>query len=226
MINRNGLAVEINVLWYNSIKFYLELSEKNKIKKTEGWEQVVKDIEASFTSVFWDSENKLMADVVRGDHKDFSTRVNQVIVVGLPYSPVDENIRYEILQTVEQELLTSRGLRSLSPKNPDYKGVYKGNILDRDRAYHQGSAFPWLLGYFAEGYLKLHGKSGLSLIKKIYFEFEGEMEEHGLGTISELYYGDPPHKGKGAISQAWNVSELLRIDYLINKYETQSENKI
>ncbi len=226
VINRNGLAVEINVLWYNSIKFYLELSEKNKIKKTEGWEQVVKDIEASFTSVFWDSENKLMADVVRGNHKDFSTRVNQVIVVGLPYSPVDENIRYEILQTVEQELLTPRGLRSLSPKNPDYKGVYKGNILDRDRAYHQGSAFPWLLGYFAEGYLKLHGKSGLSLIKKIYFEFEGEMEEHGLGTISELYYGDPPHKGKGAISQAWNVSELLRIDYLINKYETQSENKI
>ncbi len=226
VINRNGLAVEVNALWYNAIKFYIELAANKKAKDIDIWEKIIKDIEASFTHVFWDSENKLLADVVRGDFKDFSTRVNQVIVAGLPYSPVDENIRYEILQTVEQELLTPRGLRSLSPKNPDYKGVYKGNIFERDRAYHQGSAFPWLLGYFAEGYLKLHGKSGLSLIKKIYFAFEEEMEEHGLGTISELYYGDPPHKGKGAISQAWNVSELLRIDYLINKYETQSENKI
>ncbi|RLD56224.1 MAG: amylo-alpha-1,6-glucosidase [Bacteroidetes bacterium] len=221
VVNRNGLAVEINALWYNAIKFYIDLIIKNKAGENEGWEQVAIDIEASFTSNFWDPENKLMADVVRGDHKDFSTRVNQVIGTGLPYSPVDESIRYEILQTVEQELLTPRGLRSLSPKNPDYRGVYKGNIFERDRAYHQGSAFPWLLGYFAEGYLKLQGKSGLSLIRKIYLAFEEAMGEHGLGTISELYYGDPPHKGKGAISQAWNVAELLRIDYLINKYNVK-----
>jgi predicted glycogen debranching enzyme len=221
VIDRNSLAVEINALWYNAIRFYLELLGENKKKDSEGWEQIATDIETSFTPVFWDAENKRMADVVRGDFKDFSTRVNQVIVAGLPYSPVKEIIRYEILQTVEQELLTPRGLRTLSPKNPDYKGVYKGNIYERDMAYHQGSAFPWLLGYFVEGYLKLHGKSGLSFVKKIFMAFEEEMSEHGLGTISELFHGNPPHKGKGAISQAWNVSELLRIDYLINKYENQ-----
>jgi predicted glycogen debranching enzyme len=221
VIDRNGLAVEINALWYNAIRFYLELLRDNKKKDTEGWEQIANDIEASFMPVFWDSENKRMADVVRGDFKDFSTRANQVIVAGLPYSPVKETIRYELLQTVEQELLTPRGLRTLSPKNPDYKGIYKGNIYDRDMAYHQGSAFPWLLGYFIEAYLKLHGKSGLSFARKIFMAFEEEMAEHGLGTISELFYGNPPHKGKGAISQAWNVSELLRIDYLINKYENQ-----
>ncbi len=222
VIDRNGLAVEINALWYNAIRFYLELLMESKKKDTEAWEQIANDIEASFTPVFWDSENKRMADVVRGDYKDFAVRVNQVIVAGLPYSPVKETIRYGILQTVEQELLTPRGLRTLSPKNHDYKGIYKGNIYERDMAYHQGSAFPWLLGYFIEAYLKLHGKSGLSFARKIFMAFEEEMAEHGLGTISELFYGNPPHKGKGAISQAWNVSELLRIDYLINKYETQS----
>jgi glycogen debranching enzyme len=94
-----------------------------------------------------------------------------------------------------------------------------GDIVARDTAYHQGSAFPWLLGAFAEGYLNIHGKAGLGLIKKLYNGFEDEMKFGGIGTISELYYGDPPHHGKGAISQAWNVAELLRINYLIKKYE-------
>ena len=106
------------------------------------------------------------------------------------------------------------------------KGVYKGDIVQRDLAYHNGSAFPWLLGYFVEGYLKLHGKSGISLAKKLLYGFEPEMTEHGIGTISELYYGDPPYSGKGAISQAWSVAELLRINYLINKIENQSDPKI
>ena len=95
----------------------------------------------------------------------------------------------------------------------------KGDIFRLDSAYHQGSAFPWLLGFFAEAYLKIHGLSGLGLIQKIYTGFEDEMVEAGIGTISELYYGNPPYKGKGAISQAWSVAELLRINHLIKQYE-------
>lgn len=219
-ICRNGLAVEVNALWYNAIRFYIELSEKNKdTKGLNTWRKIVKNIEGSFPETFWDEERGYLADSVRGDHKDFSVRPNQVIVTSLPFSPVSDDVKNNILQIVELELLTPRGLRTLSPKNIDYIGIYKGDIIARDTAYHNGSAFPWLLGPFAEGYLKLHGKSGLSLIKKLYQGFEDEMIEAGVGTISELYYGDPPHKGKGAISQAWSVAELLRINHLIKQYE-------
>jgi glycogen debranching enzyme len=128
-------------------------------------------------------------------------------------------MKYLVLHKVQQELLTPRGIRTLSPKNPDYVGVYMGDISARDRAYHQGSAFPWLFGHFAEGHLKLHGKSGLGLIKRHLLEFESEMTEGGIGTVSELFYGNPPHKGKGAISHAWSVAELLRVNHLINQLE-------
>jgi glycogen debranching enzyme len=160
-----------------------------------------------------------MADVVRGEMKDFSVRPNQIFACSLPYCIPDEGKINRILQVVESELLTPRGLRTLSPKNLDYKGVYKGDIFARDSAYHQGSAFPWLLGSFSEAYLKIHGWSGLGFIQKIYTNLEDEMTEAGIGTISELYYGDPPYKGKGAISQAWSVAELLRINHLIKQYQ-------
>ena len=141
-----------------------------------------------------------------------------VLATSLPYSPVPEDIRKEVLSRVKQELLTPRGLRTLTPKSPIYKGAYYGNQAERESSYHQGSVSPWLLGHFVEGYLKIHGKSGLSLIKSLYEGFEQVMTEHGIGTISELYDGDPPHAGRGAISQASSVAELLRIDYLIKKY--------
>jgi glycogen debranching enzyme len=127
-----------------------------------------------------------------------------------------------VLYKVNQELLTPRGIRTLSPKNPNYCGLYHGDITARDLAYHQGCAFPWLFGHFADGYLKLQGKSGLGLIKRHLAEFEQEMTEAGIGTISELFSGDPPHKGKGAISHAWSVSELLRVSYIINELENNT----
>ncbi len=219
-INRSGLAVEINALWYNAICFFVELAGKFKDKEIANtWQPVIDKIKESFTSTFWSEKQGYLADVVRGDDKDFSVRPNQVFATSLPYKPITDEICHRVLVIVEKELLTPKGLRTLSPNNPNYKGIYKGDITARDTAYHQGSAFPWLLGAFAEGYLHIHGKAGLGLIKKIYNGFEEEMKYAGIGTISELYYGDPPQKGKGAISQAWSVAELLRINYLIKKYE-------
>jgi predicted glycogen debranching enzyme len=217
---RMGKAVEVNALWYNAIRFAIELATlAGDHKFCEEWTPLAEMIPDSYFNAFWNPEKHYLADYIDGAYKDWAVRPNMVIATSLPYSPVREEIRKEILSRVKQELLTPRGLRTLTPKSPVYKGVYQGNQNEREAAYHQGSVSPWLLGHFVEGYLRIHGKSGLSLIKTLYQEFEPVMTEHGIGTISELYDGDPPHHGRGAISQAASVAELLRIGYLLKKYQ-------
>ena len=110
---------------------------------------------------------------------------------------------------------TPRGLRSLAPKNPIYKGHYEGNQASRDRAYHNGTVWAWLTGHYAEAVLKLYGQSQLNYVERLYANFESCMYEHGITTISEIFDGDPPHVPRGAISQAWSVAEVLRMGYLI-----------
>ncbi len=216
---RIGKTVEINALWYNAILFSLEVATLAGDKAfCKEWEDLSIQIPDSFLETFWSPEKRYLADYVDGAYKDWAVRPNMVIATSLPYSPVREEIRKEVLSRIKQELLTPRGLRTLSPKSPVYKGSYSGNPSEREAAYHQGTVSPWLLGYFVEGYLGIHGKSGLSLIKSLYEGFEAVMTEHGIGTISEIYDGDPPHIGRGAISQASSVAELLRIGFLIKKY--------
>jgi glycogen debranching enzyme len=124
-----------------------------------------------------------------------------------------------VLSKIKQELLTPRGVRTLTPVSAAYKGIYFGDQTQRDLAYHQGTAWPWLFGHFADGYLRIHGKSGLSFIKEYYEEFSQTVTEHGVGTISEIYDGDPPHTPRGTISQASSVAEVLRVHQLIKEYE-------
>ncbi len=216
---RIGLAVEINALWYNAVKFALEVAKLAGDKDfAKEWDEIACKIPAAFKGTFWNKDKGYLCDYVNGDYKDWSVRPNQLLAASLPYSPVSEQIRELILEITERELLTRRGIRTLSPKSPDYKGIYKGGINERDAAYHQGIAWPWLLGHYAEAYLKIHPNYGLQHIKQLYESFEPVMMEHGIGTISELYDGDPPYLPGGAPSQAWSVAELLRIDYLIEKY--------
>lgn len=217
---RTGLDVEINALWYNAIRFSIEAAEAagNKNFAAE-WQPVADRIPQSFSEAFYDREKGYLADVVDGDRKDFTVRPNQIFAVSLPYSPVSDELASQVVDTVQRELLTPHGLRTLSPKNPDYKGIYYGTQKQRDRAYHQGTAWPWLLSHFAEAYLKMHGVSGVPFVKELYNGFEEEMTEAGVGTISEVYDGDPPHKSGGAISQAWSVSELLRIRRMLEELE-------
>jgi len=216
---RIGLAVEINALWYNAVKFALEVAKLAGDQDfTKEWDEIACKIPAAFKGTFWNKDRGYLCDYVNGDYKDWSVRPNQLLAASLPYSPVSEQIRELILEITERELLTRRGIRTLTPKSPDYKGIYKGGINERDAAYHQGVAWPWLLGHYAEAYLKIHPTYGLQHIKQLYESFEPVMMEHGIGTISELYDGDPPYLPGGAPSQAWSVAELLRIDYLIEKY--------
>lgn len=224
---RHGYAVEINALWFNAVMFSLELAEKVKDKDfINEWQDLPVKIAKSFVDVFWDFRRGYLADSVYENNKDFSVRPNMVFACSLDYSPVTEDMKAQILWVIEKELLTPKGLRTLSPRDPNYKKVYEGDQNNRDSAYHQGTVWPWLVGHFVEGYLKLHKEEGLPLAEQIYNDFEEDMFDYGLASIAEIYDGDPPHKPKGTISQAWSVAEILRIKCMIDDcLERFSANK-
>jgi len=217
---RGGLVVEVNALWYNAIMFSLELAEKAEDKKfISQWKEIADMIPQAFLNTFWNEGKGYLADYVDDEYNDWSVRPNMVFATSLPYSPVSEEIRKKVLSKIKQELLTVRGIRTLTPVSAAYKGTCFGDQTERDLAYHQGTVWPWLFGHFAEGYLKIHGKSGLSFIKGYYEELSQTMTEHGVGTVSEIFDGDPPHTPRGATSQASSVAEILRVHQLIQEYE-------
>jgi glycogen debranching enzyme len=139
-----------------------------------------------------------------------------VIVASLPYCPVSEKIRQLILKKAHEELLTPKGLRTLSPNDPDYKGKYFGNQAERDAAYHQGTVWPWLLEPFAEGLITVHQKEAIPVLENIFYNFDSGMCDYGISTIEEIADGDPPHKPNGCISQAWSVAALLTIKWALD----------
>jgi len=215
---RIGYDVEVNALWYNAILFSLELADIAGDKKfISQWQQMIDKVKKSFVDTFWDEQKGYLADYVDGEFKDWSVRPNQIFAASLPFSPLNEEQKKQVLDIVQRDLLTPRGLRTLSPRNPNYKGEYIGNQESRDLAYHQGTAWPWLIGHFCEAYLRIHKQTGVSLVKKLYLGFEEETAKYGIGTISEIYDGNPPHEARGSVSQAWSVAELLRIRSMLDR---------
>jgi predicted glycogen debranching enzyme len=213
---RHGFAVEINALWFNAVSFLKNLAEKFELNEwLESYSNLNEQIQQSFIDMFWDNQKGYLADYTTYDFKDWKVRPNMLFAASLPYKVCNEDICKSILDKVQSYLLTTRGIRTLSPNDPDYKGTYEGNQIERDLAYHQGTAWPWLLGAFIEAYLNIYGKSGVHFTEKLISNFEAEMSNHGIGSISEIYSGDPPHTAIGAISQAWSVAELLRAIQLI-----------
>lgn len=221
---RRGYDVEINALWYNAVCFSLEMAKNTKDRKfVKEYEDLPALIQKSFLEYFWDEKLGYLADYVNDEEgKNFFVRPNMVIAVSMPYSMLDKGQMKKVLDVADRELVTPRGLRTLSPGNVFYKGAYKGNQDERDKAYHQGTVWPWLLGPFCEGWLRIYGKQGVQKIKKLIFGLEAVMSEHGVSTLSEIHDGDPPHSPQGAISQAWSVGEVLRIiELLETKYGNQ-----
>jgi predicted glycogen debranching enzyme len=221
---RRGYAVEINALWYNAVCFSLEMARLAKDKKfIKEYEMLPGLIKKSFLEIFWDEKIDCLADYVN-DHegKNLFIRPNMVIAVSLPYSMLDKDQMKKVLDVADRDLVTVRGLRTLSPSNELYQGVCEGNQKERDNAYHQGTVWPWLYGPFCEGWLRVYGQQGVQKVKKLIYGLEAVMSEHGISTISEIYDGNPPHSPKGAISQAWSVGEVLRI---INLLETKFANQ-
>jgi predicted glycogen debranching enzyme len=219
---RIGFCVEINALWYNGVRFALELAEQSgDMAFIDEWGQLPTLIQENFISTFW--TGSYLADVVNGSEKDISVRSNQIIAAGLPYSMLTESQMYSVVDIVKGELLTPRGLRTLSPINPAYVGVYEGDQKQRDSAYHQGTVWVWQLEHFVAAYLRLQGREGLDFVRDLYQGFEPCVLDHGISTISEIYDGNPPHQARGAISQAWSVSSLLRIGQMIEEYSKKKK---
>ena len=215
---RTGYAVEVNALWYNAIVFALELADEFKDEKfIKAWKKWPAVIEESYVKMFWSEERGYLADFVNNETTDWSVRPNQIFAVSMPNSPISEDMQKAVFAKVEGDLLTKQGIRTLSPKHSNYRGLYQGNHYERELAMHNGTIFTWLLGSFVDAYLNLHGDSKSAYIQNIYSGFEKEILRHGLETISELFDGDQPHHPGGAIAYSASVAELLRIGKLIGE---------
>ena len=149
-------------------------------------------------------------DYVDGNTPDWSVRPNQIFAVAFENSPLTKEQQKTVLDICTRELLTPKGLRSLSPKSNGYNPMYVGPQTQRDYAYHQGTAWPWLSGFYIEACLRLYKRSRLSFLERQMVGFEDEMYQSCIGTLPELFDGNPPFTGRGAMSFAMNVAEMLR----------------
>ena len=221
VVPRSGYIVEFNALWYNALKFCAAMATEQKdAKAVKHLEEMAAKVKESFVQTFVNEYGYLL-DYVDGNMMDWSVRPNMIFAVALDYSPLSQDQMKSVVDICTRELLTPKGLRSLSPKSGGYNPIYVGPQTQRDYAYHQGTAWPWLGGFYMEACLKLYKRSRLSFIERQLVGYEDEMDYHALGTISELFDGNPPFHGRGAMSFAMNVAEILRTLKLIDKYSYQ-----
>ena len=216
---RHGAPVEINALWYNLLCFIA--SRGNQFNKSIADEAhtLASRLKDAFIDAFWIPKEQYLADVVNDGIRDTSIRPNQIFAVSLPFSPLEVDQSRGVVAVVKRELFTPYGLRTLSPTDPRYRGHYRGGPVERDSAYHNGTVWPWLLGHFGEAVLKVaeKKKSAILEFEQALEKLKEHMQEAGLGTVSEVFDGNPPHSAQGCISQAWSVAEILRLTKLIEK---------
>ena len=217
VVSRSGYIVEFNTLWYNALNFYKELSGEIYIDTID---TIIRSMNTSFVDTFLNGYNYLL-DSVSGGYVDWSVRPNMIFAVAFPYSPLNKIQMRAIVDMVTKELVTPKGLRSLSPKSEGYRPNYVGTQRERDLAYQQGTAWPWLLGAYLESYLKIFGKGGISFVERMLISMEEEMSLHCIGTLAETFDGNPPFKGRGAVSFAMNVAAMLRVLDLLKKYNAE-----
>ena len=220
IVPRSGYIVELNALWYNALKFESELRKlQNEEKQAAELEEMAAKTAISFVETFMNGYGYLY-DYVDGNYIDWSVRPNMLFAVALDYSPLNRSQRRTVLNIVTKELLTPKGIRSLSPKSEGYRPYYIGSQNERDLAYHQGTVWPWLLGFYLEAYLKLYQYSGVSFVERMLIGLDEEMNTHCTGSLSELFDGNPPFQSRGAISFAVNVAGILRILKLLENFES------
>lgn len=207
---RHGKPVEIQALWYNALRVMEDLAARFNEPNTE-YAAMADKARASFNSLYWNEQTGCLYDVINSAFRDASIRPNQVIAISLTNTMVAKDRAVSILRVIERELLTSRGLRTLSPSDPNYIGRYEGAPDTRDGAYHQGTVWPWLMGPYITASVKTFGrKAGRRLAATWLENFQQHLHEAGLGQVSEIFDGDAPHAPRGCVAQAWSVAELLR----------------
>ena len=221
VVPRSGYIVEFNALWYNALKFCASLAaDQNDQAAVDKLEAMALTTKQSFVETFVNEYGYLL-DYVDGNMMDWSVRPNMIFAVALDYSPLTQQQMKSVVDICTRELLTPKGLRSLSPKSGGYNPMYVGPQAQRDYAYHQGTAWPWLGGFYMEACLKLYKRTRLSFVERQMVGYEDEIDYHAIGTISELFDGNPPFHGRGAMSFAMNVAEILRTMKLLEKYSYQ-----
>ncbi len=215
IVPRSGLLVEFNALWYNALIFASRLAEgtPDETRFREAAEKMAQPFIATFLNDFG-----YLYDYVNGTYADPSVRPNMAIAIGLDYSPLDRRQRKNVLDIVTRELLTPKGLRTLSPKSYGYRPSYLGSPEEREMALHNGPARPWLMGFYSDAYLKVFGMSGVSYIDRMLIGFEDEMSNGCIGSLSQLYDANPPFSGRGAISHVTNIAEVLRTLTTLKKF--------
>ncbi|MDD3405361.1 MAG: amylo-alpha-1,6-glucosidase, partial [Paludibacteraceae bacterium] len=214
---RTGYIVEINALWYNDLKFAGELAnETHNENQADILNYQAEISRQAFVDTFWNGT--YLFDFVDGNYQNREVRPNMIFAVSLPHSPLDKRQQKSTLDIITRELLTMKGLRSLSPKSPMYRPEYIGGQLERDRNYHNGPVWPWTTAAFAEAYLKIYKMSGVSFLQRLLAGFETELRELTVGTLSELYDGNPPFRGHGAMSYAMTVGEVLRTLHILDTF--------
>lgn len=224
LIPRTGYLVEFNALWYNALRFAMEICSDPK--KVEDMQVVAEQYEANFAKVFT-APGGYLYDYVTEGYCDPNVRPNQLWALSLQYTPLSKSERKAALDMVTKELLTPKGIRSLTPLAGQYRPYYWGNATERNYAYHNGAVWPWLLGAYTEAYLSVFTRSGVAFIKRRLTSYEEEMSKHCIGTLSEVYDGNPPFYGHGAMSLSINQAEVLRALRIIQDYipEENMRNK-
>jgi glycogen debranching enzyme len=210
---RRGKPVEIQALWYNALCVMADLAARfGQTEQQKKYSGMASQARETFNRIFWNSSAQCLYDVVSDGLPDSSIRPNQIFAASLHHSMLPADRARAVVATVERELLTPVGLRTLSPTDPQYRANYSGNQHDRDSAYHQGTVWPWLVGPFISAYVQVNGGTPESrrCARDLLRGIEQHLTEAGLGQISEIFDGDAPHHPRGCIAQAWSVAEILR----------------
>lgn len=212
VVPRHGYLVELNALWFNALAFYNSLPGREKDHSIEA---LLQKIQQNFCSTFINPYGYLYDYVLENGYKELGVRPNMLFAISLPYSPLERRKQRDVLDIITKELLTPKGIRTLSPRSDGYKPHCDGLQSERNIAYYNGSAWPWLMGAYTDAYLRIYGSKGISFLKRIFIALTDEIKRHGVATYSELYDGTPPYEWHGAISFAMSVGEILRGQYII-----------
>lgn len=221
---RAGYQVETNAMWFQSVLFAVTMERKYSPSDSaflKEWSHILDLIRDNFQNTFWNARAGYLADYVDNAGQHLEVRPNMLYALVGEDIPVEPEIARRVLQVIDNELVTRRGIRTLSPRHSEYKGVYEGSQTDRDLAYYNGCCLTSLLGPYCEVCFKMKGAAFLNKAQWLVNGFYEDLNKHGVGAFSELYDGDPPHEPHGAISSALSTAALLEVEYLKNKYKEE-----
>lgn len=221
---RAGYQVETNAMWFQSILFAVTMEREYSPSDStflKEWSHILDLIRENFQTTFWNAGSGYLADYVDNAGQHLEVRPNMLYALVGEDIPVEPEIAQRVLQVIDNELVTRRGIRTLSPRHSEYKGVYEGSQTDRDLAYYNGCCLTFLLGPYCEVCFKMKGAAFLNKAQWLVNGFYEDLNKHGVGAFSELYDGDPPHEPHGAISSALSTATLLEVEYLKNKYKEE-----